>query len=190
MEFGLAVRITERLQNANSGKLSRVICRKFVVDFFVRNEGKMRNESMGNVAEITTWMLTSNAERLRASRSILQQHGSFVVKRKRAICAVVAMIVILFMRATVLSGSAFGYCPHNHVWLAAHRTTENQFAWWVRSKPNVYVKYNMDYARWYHGEPNNLGGNENCVEMYRSFLWNDRDCNAHMCFICENRNAK
>ena len=46
MEFGLAVRITERLQNANCGKLSRAICRKFIVDFFVRNEGKMRNESI------------------------------------------------------------------------------------------------------------------------------------------------
>jgi len=108
------------------------------------------------------------------------------------------MIVILFMRATVLSGSAFGNCPRCsivnkvgvHVWLAAHRTNANQFMWWVRRKPNVYVKYNMDYARWYHGEPNNWGGNENCVLMYGSFFWNDRDCGARMCFICENRNAK
>ena len=32
------------------------------------------------------------------------------------------------------------------------------------------------FRRWNSGEPNNVGGNENCVEMWNNGYWNDAPC--------------
>ena len=47
----------------------------------------------------------------------------------------------------------------------------------------------LSYARWTSGEPNNEGGNENCVHMYvngggKSY-WNDINCNNKYGYICQ-----
>ena len=44
-----------------------------------------------------------------------------------------------------------------------------------------------DYENWYEDEPNNYGGNEDCVEKRVDFdyKWNDRSCEQDVSFICE-----
>ena len=41
------------------------------------------------------------------------------------------------------------------------------------------------YRRWNTGEPNNVGGNEDCVEMWDNGFWNDAPCTQRRPFICE-----
>ncbi|XP_063819491.1 pulmonary surfactant-associated protein D-like [Pseudophryne corroboree] len=44
---------------------------------------------------------------------------------------------------------------------------------------------NIGYSNWYPGEPNNLNGVENCVEMYENGTWNDTNCAEKRGIICE-----
>jgi hypothetical protein len=42
------------------------------------------------------------------------------------------------------------------------------------------------FANWNDGEPNNSGGNEDCVEMMASSgLWNDQRCYVSRSYLCE-----
>jgi hypothetical protein len=43
---------------------------------------------------------------------------------------------------------------------------------WKWSNGNIF----SSYTNWNTGEPNNAGGNEDCVVMYNSGVWNDDDC--------------
>ncbi|CAC5389919.1 unnamed protein product [Mytilus coruscus] len=45
----------------------------------------------------------------------------------------------------------------------------------------------FNYTDWYPGQPDNSGGNENCVHMYAawSLKWNDDPCKTAYRFICE-----
>jgi len=45
----------------------------------------------------------------------------------------------------------------------------------------------LSYGNWYPGEPNNNGGEENCVDMYvpRDGKWNDYRCDHTLPSICE-----
>jgi hypothetical protein len=44
-----------------------------------------------------------------------------------------------------------------------------------------------EYENWYANEPNNYGGNEDCVEKREDFgwQWNDRACDQAIPFVCE-----
>nr|XP_055073387.1 macrophage mannose receptor 1-like [Misgurnus anguillicaudatus] len=44
-----------------------------------------------------------------------------------------------------------------------------------------------DYENWSYGEPNNVNNNENCAEFGSNYgrMWNDRDCDTYMDWICQ-----
>lgn len=41
------------------------------------------------------------------------------------------------------------------------------------------------YSNWAPGEPNNNGGNEDCVEIFSNGKWNDKSCGESRLVICE-----
>jgi len=41
------------------------------------------------------------------------------------------------------------------------------------------------YTHWLPNQPNNYGGNEDCVLMYKSGGWEDIGCNEPNYYICE-----
>ncbi|XP_037073804.1 low affinity immunoglobulin epsilon Fc receptor-like [Pollicipes pollicipes] len=76
----------------------------------------------------------------------------------------------------VVAASDCGY-----IWIGLSRTAENGWGWSDGTE--------LDHTNWSPSEPNNSGGAENCVEIYgRSTLtlkWNDRSCDAKICFMCQ-----
>merc|ERR1719410_1013924 len=44
----------------------------------------------------------------------------------------------------------------------------------------------VEYTNWAAGEPNSLGDNEDCVEMYETGWWNDIPCNFRFRPLCNN----
>lgn len=53
---------------------------------------------------------------------------------------------------------------------------------WVDGSP-------MSYTSWHSGEPNDAGGNEDCMQLFRyglDYTWNDEPCSSPFRFICEH----
>ncbi len=64
------------------------------------------------------------------------------------------------------------------IWLGyTDDITEGSF-YWLDGSPNGFTS-------WSAGEPNNAGGNENCVQMYPDGNWNDLDCSSGAASILE-----
>lgn len=68
------------------------------------------------------------------------------------------------------------------IWIGARfDRTRNNFVW--ESSDTL-----LSYTYWEAGNPNNMGGNQYCVEMnpgIHNFTWNDDDCSTTNRFICE-----
>lgn len=65
-----------------------------------------------------------------------------------------------------------------HFWLSGNDLMEEGiFSWSSNGRP-------ITFKRWLSGQPDNAGGNENCVEMY-DHQWNDNKCQNDMYFVCE-----
>lgn len=56
----------------------------------------------------------------------------------------------------------------------------NRNTWWVDRTPTGYWE-------WSGGEPNNAGGNEDCMELKSGGGENDIQCNGGMAFFCNKR---
>ncbi|KAL3841960.1 hypothetical protein ACJMK2_020036, partial [Sinanodonta woodiana] len=52
---------------------------------------------------------------------------------------------------------------------------------WVWAHSNT----KLSYTHWSPVEPNDEGGNENCLMMFNYGLWNDKDCSVAYHYICE-----
>jgi len=82
-------------------------------------------------------------------------------------------------------------------WTAGYRAFSSNFGWKLKSSRNQqlssgdWTTHRMSYSFWAPGEPNNHGGNENCVAVWpnRNYHWNDSNCEKLYCFVCEDRNA-
>ncbi|XP_035786836.1 perlucin-like [Anopheles albimanus] len=61
---------------------------------------------------------------------------------------------------------------------------EGSFLWISTELP---VGHRTGYTNWYAGEPNNFGGNENCMEIGRrtNVGWIDVPCDWKQKFVCE-----
>jgi len=69
-----------------------------------------------------------------------------------------------------------------YFWTAGHRISNSKFVW----KINPSTSYPLTYTNWHKDNPDNSGGNENCIHLFFSeLIWNDIPCNLNMCFICE-----
>ena len=69
------------------------------------------------------------------------------------------------------------------VWIGLHRDSAGAFSRWDNGEP-------LTFTQWTRNEPNNLLGNEDCVEMFRySGGWLDNTCTGYYArthpFICE-----
>ncbi|KAL3841963.1 hypothetical protein ACJMK2_020039 [Sinanodonta woodiana] len=72
--------------------------------------------------------------------------------------------------------------PKDGAWLGA---TDNVLKRnWVWAHSNTLLS-SRPYTHWAPGEPNNLGGNENCLILYNNGFWNDLDCGTIFHYICE-----
>ncbi|XP_060565783.1 perlucin-like [Ruditapes philippinarum] len=58
--------------------------------------------------------------------------------------------------------------------------TEGVFKW-------IDDSSTASFTNWIPGHPDNIGKGEDCVEIYISFKWNDRDCRATLKYICEKK---
>lgn len=68
-----------------------------------------------------------------------------------------------------------------HVWLGAtDAASEGTFVWSATGEP-------LTYSNWYQGEPNDYGGDEDCVLAFvGQGSWNDVPCNAGVqAVVCE-----
>ena len=70
-----------------------------------------------------------------------------------------------------------------HGWIGLYRKDDNKF-YWLDGRPAE-----GNYQKWNHGEPNDGGGNENCVHLLKggnSGKWNDLSCSdTHLVAICQ-----
>lgn len=58
------------------------------------------------------------------------------------------------------------------IWIGfSDAASEGNFIWYDGAPVN--------YTNWNVGEPNNAGGNENCVQIYPNGTWNDLDCGGY-----------
>jgi hypothetical protein len=64
-------------------------------------------------------------------------------------------------------------------WIGMDDTAEEgHFVWWDGTEP--------EYVNWNPGEPNDWGGNEDCVQLITWAQWNDLDCAAAQAIVCED----
>ena len=68
-----------------------------------------------------------------------------------------------------------------NVWYGGERK-EGVFAW---TDGTSFSK-----TFWNTGEPNNLGGNENCLHSWASGMWNDISCTNAFHYVCKLRSGK
>ncbi|XP_033106819.1 C-type lectin mannose-binding isoform-like [Anneissia japonica] len=81
------------------------------------------------------------------------------------------------------------------LWKTSHNVfVANSYTYWIglmRSGSSWrWSNYSTSrYRKWGSGEPNNNGGNENCVHQWKKngnyLTWNDIGCNNLLSYVCE-----
>jgi hypothetical protein len=72
---------------------------------------------------------------------------------------------------------------HDRYWIGLNDIHREGTFEWASGSP-------VHYTRWAPGEPNDAGGNEDCVQINRyhpSDEWNDEPCDQLLRFVCEIR---
>ncbi|RWS20739.1 hepatic lectin-like protein [Leptotrombidium deliense] len=54
---------------------------------------------------------------------------------------------------------------------------------WIDGKPH-------SFANWGEGQPNNHGGSQNCIRIFKTGHWDDCSCNTPLYTVCKPRNCK
>ncbi|KAF0312172.1 Lectin BRA-3 [Amphibalanus amphitrite] len=80
-----------------------------------------------------------------------------------------------------------------HSFITEHFRGNRWFGLNDRAKEGTFVWSNgepLDFTFWYCGEPNDLYGSEDCVDLGKPQThWNDNDCNKRYKFVCRMRLA-
>ena len=68
-------------------------------------------------------------------------------------------------------------------WWIGGRKIDGKWQWSSRD----FGTYLTTYSNWDPAEPNNSGGNEECMLIHgdRMLQWNDISCSSEFAFICE-----
>ncbi|XP_031150872.1 galactose-specific lectin nattectin-like isoform X2 [Sander lucioperca] len=69
---------------------------------------------------------------------------------------------------------------HKVTWMGGFDSVQEGV--WMWSDGSIF-----DYKHWHVGQPDNAGGNENCLEMNRQDNWNDRPCTDIRPFLCSKK---
>jgi len=80
-----------------------------------------------------------------------------------------------------------------YIWTAGQWENPNyksRFVWKLIDGSHEAMRY---YTNWHkhqdgHQQPDNTGGNEACVNLWKKYgyTWNDAPCHQKYCFVCEN----
>lgn len=111
-------------------------------------------------------------------------------QKKREIKSSILSLILVSVHFCLLSLAKIFGDNHNHFF-----SSDITGDFWIGStnfgnEPNYYWLGHarpMTYTDWNPGEPNNLAGRENCIEMRRNmgFKWNDGYCYDKKYFVCE-----
>ena len=68
-------------------------------------------------------------------------------------------------------------------WIGGRRSGDDNWNW---------TQTGTEYQNWAAGEPNNWGGEEDCVQMgyplFQNHEWNDQKCSVQIGFVCQTNN--
>jgi len=65
-----------------------------------------------------------------------------------------------------------------HIWLGGTDISQEGTWDWTDGTP-------FDYSDWYPGEPNNHGGNQDCLSERKEHKWDDDGCEKEQFFLCK-----
>ncbi|KAL3841964.1 hypothetical protein ACJMK2_020040 [Sinanodonta woodiana] len=72
--------------------------------------------------------------------------------------------------------------PQGYTWIGA--TDIPIEGEWIWANSNSQLS-SQSYSNWLPGDPNNVGGNQNCLSIGNTGLWADENCASIYHYICE-----
>eukprot|EP00092_Neocalanus_flemingeri_P098229 GFUD01125249.1.p1 GENE.GFUD01125249.1~~GFUD01125249.1.p1 ORF type:complete len:197 (-),score=24.51 GFUD01125249.1:290-880(-) len=89
--------------------------------------------------------------------------------------------------ATIESAGENGFIDGiatNYAWIGGYRILPALTPFWAWIDGST-----LSYTNWalVNGQPDNSGGNQNCVRMYTNGYWDDDGCELRKAYVCEKR---